>query len=241
VSDRTTKPKGAEESWPVTSLREYLKRRRGELHAENERLTQLRGKLQNQLHAVLAQLDELDRESAELDQATKAVGFDPEAQTALVPEPAVESRGRPPTIKEAVLRVLAVAPSGMTSKDILDEVNTRFFSGRIERTSFSPELSRLKGEHKVARRGEIWEPTAEGRLALGFEGGRERPRAKRRGGAPGRRFRHRPWRRQSDRRRRPAAPAIEPLRTERETWSGSPSAPPCEWLDPSGSSESSRE
>ena len=63
----------------MPSLREYLKRRRGEIRAENERLTQLRGKLQNQLHAVLAQLDELDRESAELDQATRAVGFDPEA------------------------------------------------------------------------------------------------------------------------------------------------------------------
>src|SRR3954453_15840797 len=98
---------------------------------------------------------------------------------------------------------------------ILDEINARFFSGRIERTSFSPELSRLKQEHKVTRRGEIWDLPAEERLALGFEGGRERPRTKRRGGAPGRRFRHRPWRRQSDRGRPPAAPAIEPLRTER--------------------------
>src|SRR3954452_21495748 len=45
-------------------------------------------------------------------------------------------------------------------------------SGSLQtRPSFSPELSRLKGEHKVARRGEIWELTAEGRLALGFEGG----------------------------------------------------------------------
>jgi hypothetical protein len=44
----------------------------------------------------------------------------------------------------------------MTSQAILDQINTRFFSGRIERTSFSPQLSRLKGEHKVTRRGEIW-------------------------------------------------------------------------------------
>ena len=70
---------------------------------------------------------ELDRESAELDQATKAVGFEPDAQTALVPQPAVERRGPPPTIKEAVLHVLAEAPSGMTSKAILDEINIRFF------------------------------------------------------------------------------------------------------------------
>jgi hypothetical protein len=28
----------------------------------------------------------------------------------------------------------------MTSQAILDQINTRFFSGRIERTSFSPQL-----------------------------------------------------------------------------------------------------
>ena len=66
MSDRTTKPKGTEESWPVTSLREYLKGRRGEIRAEHERLTRQRDKLQNQLHAVLARLDELDRESADV-------------------------------------------------------------------------------------------------------------------------------------------------------------------------------
>jgi len=219
----------------VTSLREYLNRRRGEIHADHERLTRHRDKLQNQLHAVLARLDELNRESAELEQATKAVGFEPGAQTAPVPQLAVESRGPPATIKEAILHILAEAPSGMTSKAILDEINIRFFSGRIQRTSFSPELSRLKGEDKVSRRGEIWELTAKGRLEPGFEDGPKRPRAKRRKSASGRRFRHRPWRRPSDRRRRPAAPAMEPPRTELDTWSGSPSPPPREWLDPSGS------
>ena len=76
----------------MPSLREYLKRRRGEIRAENERLAQQRGKLQNQLHSVLARLGELDRESAELDQAAKAVGLETGAATALARHPAVESR-----------------------------------------------------------------------------------------------------------------------------------------------------
>src|SRR5215210_874055 len=155
----------------MQSLREYLKRRRGEIRAENERLIQQRDKLQSQLHAVLARLGELDRESADLDQAVKAVGLETDAQAALAPQPAFERHSLPTTIKEAVLHVLADAPGGMTSQAILDELNKRFFSGRIERTSFSPQLSRLKGEHKVTRRGDIWELTAEGNLTPDFEYG----------------------------------------------------------------------
>jgi hypothetical protein len=226
----------------MPSLREYLKRRRGEIRAENERLAQQRGKLQNQLHSVLARLGELDRESAELDQAAKAVGLETDAPTALALQPAVESRSLPSTIKEAVLHVLADAPGGMTSQAILDEINNRFFSGRIGRTSFSPQLSRLKGEHKVTRRGEIWELTTED--TLGFECGHEvLPRAGRRRSAPGRRATRRPQRQQSDRRQSTVAPAIEPPPTEctePEAKSSSPSTP-LETSDPSGNSGNSRD
>ena len=228
----------------MPSLREYLKRRRHDIRAESERLIQQRGKLQNQLHAVLARLGELDRESADLDQAVKAVGLETDAQAALAPQPAIERHSRPTTIKEAVLHVLADAPGGMTSQALLDELNERFFSGRIARTSFSPELSRLKGEHKVTRRGEIWTLTATGNLTPGFEGGDDvPPRAGRRRSSPRRGAPRRPWRRQSDRHQRSAAPAIGPSRTQRtepETNGGSPSTS-IETLDPSGNSESSRE
>src|SRR5215208_5315720 len=185
----------------MRGLREYLRRRRGEIRAENERLAQQRDKLQNQLHSVLARLGELDRESAELDQAVEAVGVEPDAQPALALQPAGERGSLPSTIKEAVLHVLADAPGGMTSQAILDEINKHFFSGRIQRTGFSPELSRLKGEYKVTRRGEIWELTTEGNSAPGFECDHEvLPRAGRRRSAPGRRATRRPWRKQSDRR-----------------------------------------
>src|SRR3954470_2356827 len=182
----------------MPGLREYLKRRRGEIRAESERLAQQRDKLQGQLHVLRARLDELDRESMELDQAAEAVGVEPDAQAALAPQPAIERHSRPTTIKEAVLHVLADAPGGMTSQALLDELNERFFSGRIARTSFSPELSRLKGEHKVTRRGEIWTLTTTGNLTPGFDGGDDvPPRAGRRRSSPSRGAPRRPWRRQS--------------------------------------------
>src|SRR4051794_27251440 len=185
----------------MPGLREYLRRRRGEIRAESERLAQQRDKLQGQLHVLRARLDELDRESMELDQAAEAVGVEPDAQAALAPQRAIERHSRPTTIKEAVLHVLAEAPNGITSQALLDELNERFFSGRIARTSFSPELSRLKGEHKVTRRGEIWTLTATGNLTPDFEyDNGVRPRAGRRRSSPGRRLTRRPWRRQSDRR-----------------------------------------
>src|SRR3954468_24747011 len=57
----------------MPSLREYLRRRRGEIRAESERLAQQRDKLQGQLHVLRARLDELDRESMELGRVD---GFD---------------------------------------------------------------------------------------------------------------------------------------------------------------------
>src|SRR3954451_10000499 len=102
----------------MPGLREYLRRRRGEIRAESERLAQQRNKLQNQLHVLRARLDELDRESAELHQAVSAAGARPDAQQALALQPAGERRSLPSTIKEAVLHVLAEAPGGMTSQAI---------------------------------------------------------------------------------------------------------------------------
>src|SRR5215212_5471848 len=184
----------------MPGLREYLQRRRGEIRAESERLAQQRDKLQNQLHVLRARLDELDRESTELDQAAEAVGVEPNAQPALALPPAVERHSLPCTIKEAVLHVLTDAPGGMNSQAILDQINKRFFSGRIERTSFSPELSRLKSEHKVRRRGELWELAAKGNVTPGFDDSDDvPPRAGRRRSRPSRRIPRRPRRRQSDR------------------------------------------
>ncbi|MET4388571.1 chromosome segregation ATPase [Bradyrhizobium sp. F1.4.3] len=62
-----------------------------------------------------------------------------------------------PTIKEAILKVLEDHPDGMTALEILAEINTRFFAGRIARTSLSPQLSRLKDDdQKIGLKGTKW-------------------------------------------------------------------------------------
>ena len=61
------------------------------------------------------------------------------------------------TIKQAVIEVLKDHLEGMTALEILAEINTRYFGGRIIRSSLSPQLSRLKDDDgKIDLRGNKW-------------------------------------------------------------------------------------
>jgi hypothetical protein len=73
-----------------------------------------------------------------------------------------EANTNKPTIMEAVLEVLKDHEDGMTAMEILAEINTRYFAGRILRSSLSPQLSRLKDRHhKIELRGNRWYPLPE--------------------------------------------------------------------------------
>jgi hypothetical protein len=72
---------------------------------------------------------------------------------------AVEEADKRPqiTIMEAVLEVLQDRPEGMTALEILAEINTRYFGGRVVRSSLSPQLTRLKDrDHKIHLEGNKW-------------------------------------------------------------------------------------
>ena len=85
-------------------------------------------------------------ELEELDRAASAIG-----------ETKTDELKQKPTIKQAVLRVLRDHDGPMTSQQILDEINARFFGGSIERTSLSLQLSRLKNHDlKISLEGEHW-------------------------------------------------------------------------------------
>jgi hypothetical protein len=72
-------------------------------------------------------------------------------------ETAATKAAHQPTIMQAVLDVLKVRPEGMTALEILDEINSRYFEGKIVRTSLSPQLSRLKDrDRKITLRGNRW-------------------------------------------------------------------------------------
>jgi hypothetical protein len=105
------------------------------------------------------ELDMLGVERAKLFAIAKAAGvgeFAPAKSIETANPVAVTRRKRPVrTIKDAIVSVLADKRSGMTALEILDELADRF-DMRIQRTSLSPQLSRLKDEGKVGRLGMIW-------------------------------------------------------------------------------------
>lgn len=62
-----------------------------------------------------------------------------------------------PTIMEAAVDALLDRPDGMTSNDLLEHLNAKFFNGTLVRTSLTPQLSRLKNrDKKIQRRGKKW-------------------------------------------------------------------------------------
>src|SRR3712207_3956715 len=133
----------------MSTLQDFIASRRPELENElrlidakvGERMMDIA-----RLHADIAMLQTratgLRSELAALDKAAVAIGM----RTAGGMDPVGEPR-RPramATIKEAVLEVLAEAPNGLIAVDILKMISTPRFGLNIERTSLSPQLSRLK-------------------------------------------------------------------------------------------------
>ena len=71
-------------------------------------------------------------------------------------ENALAWAARPKTIKEMVLRLLTEAyPSGLTALEILEGIQKRWMPG-LERTSLSPQLTRLKNDALVVNRVGKW-------------------------------------------------------------------------------------
>ena len=61
------------------------------------------------------------------------------------------------TIKELVMKALTEQfPSGATAQQMLDLFSTAWGRGGIARTSLSPQLSRLKVDHKIENNGSVW-------------------------------------------------------------------------------------
>jgi F0F1-type ATP synthase membrane subunit b/b' len=126
----------------MTGLREFIEKRRNEIRKKMEPLVATAANLRAQLNTTETELKVLAKEAAEIDAALQAIGRR-------------ERRETTPTIKEAILRVLADAPEGMTSSEILAAINDRFFEGTLRRTSMSPQLTRLdKDDKKTKRRGD---------------------------------------------------------------------------------------
>lgn len=111
-----------------TTLRDFIANREGEIR--------------DQIKALKSELKELQLAKAALDGQDAA------------PAPA-QSSG--PTIKDMARTVLntGVAKNGLTSHEILAGIKVEF-DRDIDRTSLSPQLSRLKADGEIALDGEKW-------------------------------------------------------------------------------------
>lgn len=126
----------------MTAIREYLETRRTKLKAEMQPLEAATAELRAQLSAHDAKLRIMSKELADVEKALQALGKREPSENTV-------------TIKDAILQVLAAAPNGMTSAEILSTLNERFFEGTIVRTSMSPQIARLKNkDHKIRQRGD---------------------------------------------------------------------------------------
>lgn len=132
------------------TLYDFIQRRRGELTAQ-------RAPLLAQVEAIDTELRQLDaaEEGMKRSQAlqaavdrVKSVG----AATLIAQLPARAPRG---AIKRAVVRTLEQHPDGLDAMSILREINSRDGT-EYERTSLSPQLSRLKADGIVALEGNVW-------------------------------------------------------------------------------------
>jgi hypothetical protein len=74
-------------------------------------------------------------------------------QEPLAPRQVTRSVGL--TLKQMILQILGERHGGLDALAILDEINRRWNVG-LERTSLSPQLSRLKQEGRLKLTGKVW-------------------------------------------------------------------------------------
>lgn len=121
-----------------SNYQEFFGARRRALDERIKQLDQQIQRLQSERNETLAELEKLIK-----------------AMQILEATPTSASQKPPLTIKQGVLRVLESAPDGLTAIGILKRLKLDFDLD-YERTSLSPQLSRLKREKKIKLDGGIW-------------------------------------------------------------------------------------
>ena len=134
-----------------------------------QELEQRHQQMMADLKMVESELEEAKREYDLVVDTAKKMGFDPDA-------PKVNKNGEPlvtdsyspgsVTIKQAARLTLDAFPAGLDSADLLAALSGRYFQGQLERTSFSPQLSRMNQAGEVEQRNSVWVLTDKGRAIM---------------------------------------------------------------------------
>jgi hypothetical protein len=96
---------------------------------------------------------EIERELLDLRNAARAIGVVNGLRKQSLG--VTRRKSQQTTIKEAVLAVLADHPEGLIALDLLARINARY-GWTLVRPSLSPQLTRLKRDHKVVYLDGIW-------------------------------------------------------------------------------------
>jgi hypothetical protein len=146
----------------MSDLRKFILKRQADIETASRPVIERFAVLSAELNELRPKIEAFRTEWLELQAALKAIGpgeHQPDADQASAPKPTL-------TIKEAILAVLAKHPTGLSSAAILDQINKDYFhSNKILRTSFSPQLSRLKADEEILLEGYnyILNPQKQGR------------------------------------------------------------------------------
>jgi predicted transcriptional regulator len=118
-----------------STTRELLEARQKALSARFDELFTRYEPARKVLQGITDEIGTVAKELNEIDRAIKSLDN----------EQAKDSRIK---IMDAVLEALSRNPLGMTAKEILVDLNSKYYGGKLMRHSLSPQLSRLKDRDK---------------------------------------------------------------------------------------------
>jgi predicted nuclease with TOPRIM domain len=129
---------------PMSTAREILEARLAALNAE---MPQLKADLAKAYENALRLQKRVQAASDEINAI----------RTAVVSLVASEAKPQRISIMDAIMETLRDKPEGMTAREMLTELNLKYFDGGLARHSLSPQLSRLKDrDGKIEYRNERW-------------------------------------------------------------------------------------
>lgn len=118
-------------------------------------MTTLKSFMENRKSEILKQIEDLKSELAQLEIAQSAIKESGKKYKNYISQFNLYTENKPLTIKGMILKVLEQENAPLTAIEILNLINARFDKD-IERTSLSPQLSRLKEEGSVLYDNKYW-------------------------------------------------------------------------------------
>lgn len=118
-------------------------------------LEDLKRQLENKMGRLKIEINTVDSELADVKLALAAMDGKLIAPPIISARPKVEHAAEVATIKDMVLEILGTLPNGANANQLLRHIEDRF-GATIERTSLSPQLSRLKRDGLIQLNKMIW-------------------------------------------------------------------------------------